>query len=72
MPRGCLSSDRTPYAVEREVEDIDAVIAEAGGSACVFGGSSGAVPALEAARLLGGKIEKLTLYPRVAQRAKPK
>lgn len=67
------SGDRAPYAVEREVEDIDALIAEAGGSACVFGGSSGAVLALEAARLLGGKIEKLALYepPFIVDQSRP-
>src|SRR5690349_11654526 len=36
------SSDTLPYAVEREVEDIEALINEAGGSAFVFGHSSGA------------------------------
>lgn len=56
------SGDTAPYAVEREVEDIDALINEAGGSAFVFGHSSGAVLALEAARLLPGKIEKLAIY----------
>ena len=43
------STDTAPYAVEREIEDLDAVIAEAGGSAYVFGLSSGAALALEAA-----------------------
>jgi len=56
------SGDTAPYAVEREVEDIDALITEAGGSAFVFGHSSGAVLALEAARLLPGKVEKLAMY----------
>ena len=56
------SGDTPPYAVEREVEDIDVLITEAGGSAFVFGHSSSAVLALEAARLLGGKIEKLAIY----------
>src|SRR5512135_2271780 len=56
------SGDTPPYAVEREVEDLDAVIDEAGGSAFVFGHSSGAVLALEAARLLPDKISKLALY----------
>src|SRR5436309_11394168 len=36
------SGDTPPYAVEREIEDIDALIAKAGGSAAVFGYSSGA------------------------------
>src|SRR5438046_2572146 len=56
------SGDTAPYAVEREVEDIGALINEAGGSAFVFGHSSGAVLALEAARLLPTKITKLALY----------
>lgn len=56
------SGDTSPYAVEREVEDIDALITEAGGSVFIFGHSSGAVLALEAARLLGGRIEKMALY----------
>jgi pimeloyl-ACP methyl ester carboxylesterase len=43
------SGDTPPYAVEREVEDLDALIGEAGGSAFVMGGSSGAVLALDAA-----------------------
>lgn len=55
------SGDTPPYAVEREVEDIAALIAAAGGSAFVFGGSSGATLALEAARS-GLAITKLALY----------
>lgn len=43
------SGDTLPYAVEREVEDLDAVIAAAGGEASVYGTSSGAALALEAA-----------------------
>ena len=43
------SSDTAPYAVEREIEDLDAVIDAAGGSAFVFGHSSGAVSAAPAA-----------------------
>ena len=42
------SGDTAPYAVEREVEDIEALIDEAGGAAFVYGKSSGAVLALEA------------------------
>src|SRR5512137_163645 len=56
------SGDTAPYAVEREVEDIDALIDTAGGSAFVFGHSSGAVLALEAARGLSHKIPRLALY----------
>ena len=43
------STDTLPYAVEREVEDLDALIEAAGGSAFVHGFSSGAVLALHAA-----------------------
>ncbi len=56
------SGDTLPYAVEREVEDIDAMIAEAGGSAFVFGHSSGAALALEATVQFGKKVKKLALY----------
>jgi pimeloyl-ACP methyl ester carboxylesterase len=55
------SSDTQPYAVKREVEDLAALINEAGGSACVFGMSSGGVLALDAARR-GLAITKLALY----------
>ncbi|HVB94233.1 MAG TPA: alpha/beta hydrolase [Acidimicrobiales bacterium] len=55
------SGDTSPYAAEREIEDLGAVIAEAGGSARVFGHSSGAALALEAAaRKL--PIAKLAVY----------
>jgi pimeloyl-ACP methyl ester carboxylesterase len=43
------SGDTPPYAADREVEDLVAVIRAAGGSANVFGHSSGAVLALDAA-----------------------
>lgn len=56
------SSNSKPYAVKREVEDIDALIDAAGGSAFVYGISSGACLALEAAIRLGSKIKKLALY----------
>ena len=55
------SSDTQPYAVEREVEDLAALIKEAGGQAAVFGMSSGGVLALEAAKS-GLAITKLALY----------
>jgi pimeloyl-ACP methyl ester carboxylesterase len=54
------SGDTPPYAVEREVEDLAAVIAEAGGSASIYGFSSGALLALQAAAA-GVPIEKLVL-----------
>ncbi len=55
------SGDRAPYGVEREIEDLEAVIQAAGGSACVFGISSGGALALEAANRLSS-IERLALY----------
>ena len=55
------SGDTGPYAVEREIEDIDALIQEAGGSAFVFGGSSGGVLTLDAAAH-GSNITKLAVY----------
>jgi pimeloyl-ACP methyl ester carboxylesterase len=56
------SGDTKPYAVEREVEDIEALINEAGGSAFVYGTSSGAALAMEAALRLGNKIKKLAMF----------
>jgi pimeloyl-ACP methyl ester carboxylesterase len=55
------SGDTKPYAVEREVEDIGALIAEAGGAASVYGHSSGAGLALEAAAS-GLPITRLVLH----------
>ena len=43
------STDTTPYAPDREVEDLAALIAEAGGTAHIYGYSSGALLALRAA-----------------------
>jgi pimeloyl-ACP methyl ester carboxylesterase len=54
------SGDTMPYAVQREVEDLHALIADAGGSAAVYGFSSGAVLALEAAAA-GAAITGLVL-----------
>jgi pimeloyl-ACP methyl ester carboxylesterase len=56
------SGDTQPYAVEREVEDIEALILEAGPSAYLYGHSSGASLALEATIRLGDRIKKLALY----------
>ncbi len=52
-----------PYAVEREVEDLDAVITAAGGSAFVYGTSGPGVLCLEAAaRGLSPKMKKLAVW----------
>jgi pimeloyl-ACP methyl ester carboxylesterase len=48
------SGDTLPYAVEREVDDIEAVLQAAGGAAHIYGSSSGAALALEAATRLPG------------------
>ena len=55
------SGDTLPYAIEREIEDIDALLQEVYGSAYVFGMSSGAVLALRAAAH-SLAIKKLALY----------
>jgi pimeloyl-ACP methyl ester carboxylesterase len=55
------SGDTAPYAVEREVDDLQALIEAAGGSAYVYGISSGAALAIEAAAR-GAAISKLALY----------
>jgi len=55
------SGNSLPYAVEREVEDIAALLAEAGGRASLLGISSGAALALDAASCLPG-VQKLVLY----------
>lgn len=55
------SSDTQPYAVEREIEDLEALINEAGGSALVFGMSSGGALAFEAAAR-GLAITRLAMY----------
>ncbi len=55
------SGDTQPYAPEREYEDLEAVIAAEGGEAHVFGMSSGAVLAVEAAAR-GVPTSKLVLY----------
>lgn len=55
------SGDSSPYAIEREIEDLAALISMAGGAASVFGYSSGAVLALRAAA--GGlAVSHLALY----------
>lgn len=57
------STDTSPYAVEREIEDIEVLINDAGGSAYLYGVSSGAALSLLAAARLGeAKVPKLVLY----------
>jgi pimeloyl-ACP methyl ester carboxylesterase len=56
------AATKKPYAVEREIEDIEALIDGAGGFAYLYGVSSGACLALETAIKLGDKVKKLALY----------
>ena len=55
------SGDTAPYSVEKEMEDIDALIKTAGGEADVFGISSGAMLAMTAVSR-GLSIRKLAIY----------
>jgi pimeloyl-ACP methyl ester carboxylesterase len=57
------STDAKTYAVDREIEDLATLITDAGGSACLYGASSGAALALQTAAKLGpAKVPKLVLY----------
>ena len=58
------SGDTPPYSIEREIEDLAAVIGQAGGTAAVFGFSSGAMLALRAAAAgpAAGSLTHLFLY----------
>jgi pimeloyl-ACP methyl ester carboxylesterase len=56
------STDTQPFAVQREIEDIEALIDDAGGASYLYGISSGGSLALEAAIKLGGKVKKLAIY----------
>jgi hypothetical protein len=55
------SGDTQPYALEREIEDLAALIAEAGGSAHLYGVSSGGALVLEATAA-GVTVDKLAVY----------
>lgn len=67
------SGDTPPYAIEREIDDIRAIVDEAGGTADVVGVSSGAALALQAVAS-GVKVKKLVLYepPYVTNGDRPK
>ncbi|GAA3551628.1 alpha/beta hydrolase [Kribbella ginsengisoli] len=64
------SGDAAEYEVEREIEDLAAVIEAAGGSAYVYGSSSGAALALRAAAA-GVPISKLVVRGAVRGRRQP-
>ncbi|TXS12271.1 MULTISPECIES: alpha/beta fold hydrolase [Streptomyces] len=55
------SGDADAYAPDREIEDIAALIEHVGGTASLFGSSSGAVLALRAAAA-GVNVDRLALY----------
>ncbi len=67
------SGDTQPYAIEREIEDIDAVIGAAGGTANLYGSSSGAALALLAAAA-GSPVTKLALWepPYIVDESRPR
>lgn len=56
------SGDNAEYAIQREIDDIAAMAAASGGTAFLYGTSSGAALAAEAARALPGTISKLALW----------
>jgi len=55
------SGDTKPYTIEREIEDLQALIEQNGGSAYLFGISSGAILALRAVPY-GLRVPKLVLF----------
>jgi len=59
--RGESGAGATPWSLEREIEDLEAVIDAAGGHAHAFGASSGGALCLEAARR-GVAIDRLAVY----------
>jgi pimeloyl-ACP methyl ester carboxylesterase len=59
--RGESGAGETAWSLEREIEDLETVIAAAGGHAHAFGASSGGVLCLEAARR-GVAIDRLVVY----------
>ena len=56
------STDSRTYELKREIEDIEAIINDVGGSAYLYGISSGAALAMEATIKLGDKVKKLAMY----------
>ncbi|XDD53641.1 alpha/beta fold hydrolase [Leptospira sp. WS4.C2] len=56
------SGDTETYSVRSEIEDIEALIDSAGGSAYIYGHSSGAILAMEAALVIPNKVKKIYIY----------
>ena len=67
------SADTPPYAAAREVEDLEAIVGSTIGPVSLFGSSSGAVLALDAAHRLGPKVARLFLYepPLIVDNSQP-
>src|SRR5260370_2637381 len=57
-----VRGDTLPYAVDREIDDIEALTDRAGGSAFLYGHSSGGPLAMRAAISLGSKVRKIAMY----------
>jgi pimeloyl-ACP methyl ester carboxylesterase len=56
------SNDTLPYAVDREIDDIEALIDRAGGSAFLYGHSSGGTLVMQTAVRLGGRVSRIAIY----------
>lgn len=56
------STDTAPWSLDREVEDLEALIDTMGGQVFLYGHSSGAVLALHAAHRLAQKVQGVVLY----------
>jgi pimeloyl-ACP methyl ester carboxylesterase len=65
------SEDTPPYSADREADDIDALIAEAGGPACLYGYSSGALLALRAAARGDGATRLALFEPPLREEGAP-
>lgn len=56
------SANTSPYTTDKEIDDIGALVDASGGSAFLFGSSSGSVLALDAAARLGSRVQKLYMF----------
>jgi pimeloyl-ACP methyl ester carboxylesterase len=56
------SGDTLPYSADREIDDIEALIGQAGGPAFLYGHSSGGPLAIRAAARLGGQVGGIAVY----------
>jgi pimeloyl-ACP methyl ester carboxylesterase len=56
------SDDSSSYSIDKEVQDIEAIIDDLGGKAYLYGHSSGGILVLQAALQLGAKIQSIAVY----------